>query len=102
VCVNLAEPRILMRRGREVRTGLWKRPADGPVFVGELGLKGDLIGDLRIHGGRDKAVYAYAEEDISWWEGELDRELGPGFFGENLTVRGIGLPCPSVRWIRTC
>lgn len=78
-----------MRRGREVRTGLWKRPAEGPVFVGELGLQGDLIGDLRVHGGPYKAVYAYALEDIRWWEGELDRELGPGFFGENLTVRGI-------------
>ncbi len=87
--VNLAEPRILMRRGREVRTGLWKRPAAGPVFVGELGLRGDLVGDLRIHGGRDKAVYAYAVEDTDWWEGELDRELGPGFFGENLTLRDI-------------
>jgi MOSC domain-containing protein YiiM len=89
VSVNLAEPRTLMRRGREVRTGLWKRPAERPVLVGELGLHGDLVGDLRIHGGRDKAVYAYAVEDTRWWEGELERELGPGFFGENLTVRDI-------------
>ena len=89
VSVNLAEPRTLMRRGREVRTGLWKRPAERPVLVGELGLHGDLVGDLRIHGGRDKAVYAYAVEDTRWWEGELERELGPGFFGENLTVLGI-------------
>lgn len=88
--MNLAEPRILMRRGRGVRTGLWKRPADGPVFVGELGLEDDLVGDLRIHGGRDKAVYAYDAEDIAWWEAELERDLGPGFFGENLTVSGVG------------
>ncbi len=87
--MNLAEPRTLMRDGRAMRTGIWKRPAGGPVLVRELGLEGDLIGDLRVHGGRDKAVYAYALEDITWWERELDRELGPGFFGENLTVRGI-------------
>ena len=87
--MNLAEPRTLMRRGREVRTGLWKRPADGPVFVGELSLQGDLVGDLRVHGGHDKAVYAYAVEDTAWWERDLERELGAGFFGENLTVRGI-------------
>ncbi len=87
--MNLAEPRILMRRGREVRTGLWKRPAGGPVLVAELGLQGDLVGDLRIHGGRDKAVYAYAVEDTVWWEAELGRGLGPGFFGENLTVRDV-------------
>jgi MOSC domain-containing protein YiiM len=91
VSVNLAEPRTLLRRGREVRTGLWKRPAEGPVSVGELGLEGDLVGDPRVHGGREKAVYAYAIEDTRWWEGELDRELGPGFFGENLTLRGIDL-----------
>ena len=89
VSVNLAEPRTLTRRGREVHTGLWKRPAEGPVLVGELGLRGDLVGDLRIHGGRDKAVYAYEAEDIAWWADELQRELGPGFFGENLTVRDI-------------
>lgn len=89
VSVNLAEPRVLIRRGREVRTGLWKLPAEGPVLVTELGLQGDLVGDLRIHGGREKAVYAYAAEDTGWWERELGRQLGPGFFGENLTVEGI-------------
>lgn len=100
VSVNLAEPRVLMRRGREVRTGLWKRPVDGPVLVGELGLQGDLVGDLRVHGGRDKAVYAYAVDDIRWWEDELERDLGPGFFGENLTVRGIDASGarPGERW----
>ena len=89
VSVNVAVPRVLVRRGREVRTGLWKRPAAGRVRVHELGLAGDLVGDLRIHGGRDKAVYAYAYEDTEWWEAELGRDLGPGFFGENLTLRGI-------------
>jgi MOSC domain-containing protein YiiM len=72
-----------------VRTGLWKLPVAGPVAVGELGLAGDFQGDRRIHGGRDKAVYAYAEEDIAWWEDALGRALGPGFFGENLTLRGV-------------
>jgi len=89
VSVNLAEPRTLMRRGREMRTGLWKRPAEGAVAVRELGLEGDLQADKRVHGGRHKAVYAYALEDVQWWEAELGRELGPGFFGENLTVRGV-------------
>ena len=103
--VNLAEPRTLMRRGREVPTGLWKRPVEGVVAVGSLGLDGDLQADRRVHGGGDKAVYAYAGEDTAWWEAELGRELGPGFFGENLTLRGVDVSGARIgeRWrIGTC
>lgn len=100
VSVNVARPRTLERRGHELRTGLWKLPVDGAVAVGELGLEGDFQGDLRVHGGIDKAVYAYAEEDIGWWEAQLGRPLGPGFFGENLTVRGVDVNGARVgeRW----
>lgn len=89
VSVNLAEPRTLMRRGHAMTTGLWKRPVGRSVAVGRLGLEGDLVGDKRHHGGTDKAVYAYALEDVRWWEEQLGRELGPGFFGENLTLSGV-------------
>ncbi len=100
VSVNVARERTLERRGRAVRTGLWKLPVTGPVAVGELGLDGDFQGDRRIHGGPDKAVYAYAVEDVSWWEGQLGRALGPGFFGENLTLRGVDVNGARVgeRW----
>ena len=98
--VNVAEPRTLMRRGRELPTGLWKRPVEGAVAVGPLGLAGDLHADRRVHGGHDKAVYAYASEDVEWWEGELGRDLGPGFFGENLTLRGVDVSGARIgeRW----
>ena len=100
VSVNLAEPQTLMRRGHELTTGLFKRPVDGPVSVGRLGLEGDLIGDRRVHGGPDKAVYAYALEDVEWWEQQLGRELGPGFFGENVTLRGLDVTGSHIgdRW----
>ena len=42
-----------------------------------------------MHGGPDKAVYAYAAEDTETWEADLGVALGPGAFGENLTVRGL-------------
>lgn len=98
--VNLAVPRTLTRRGRELPTGLWKRPVEGAVAVHELGLDGDLQADRRVHGGRDKAVYAYASEDVEWWEVQLGRELGPGFFGENLTLRGVDVSGAPIgeRW----
>ncbi len=89
ISVNVAEPRTLRRRGREVATGLWKRPVEGAVAVGELGLEADIQADPRVHGGAKKAVYAYAVEDVAWWEEQLGRRLGPGFFGENLTLRGV-------------
>jgi MOSC domain-containing protein YiiM len=100
VSVNVAEPRTLTRRGREVPTGLWKRPTEGAVAVGTLGLAGDLHADKRVHGGHAKAVYAYAAEDVEWWEGELGRELGPGFFGENLTLREVDVSGARIgeRW----
>ncbi len=100
ISVNLADVRTLVRRGRELQTGIWKLPAAGRVAVHELGLAGDRQVDKRVHGGYDKAVYAYAREDIDWWEGELGRELEDGFFGENLTVRGIDVSEARVgdRW----
>lgn len=50
---------------------------------------GDLIGDTEHHGGAHKAVYAYAREELDYWEAELGRSLTNGSFGENLTTRGI-------------
>lgn len=72
-----------------MRTGIFKEPVDGPVRASGSSLEGDLQADRRVHGGEVKAIYAYAREDYDWWERELGRELPPGTFGENLTVRGI-------------
>lgn len=68
-----------------------KRSVDGPVRVVPLGLETDEIADQRHHGGPDKAVYAFAGEDLDSWSVEFDRALPPGGFGENLTTRGIDL-----------
>ncbi|MER7763134.1 MOSC domain-containing protein [Streptomyces sp. NPDC097619] len=78
-------------------TGIGKRPTEGPVKVfapgpkgtAGSGVAGDDICDLRHHGGDHQAVYAYAREDLDWWEGELGRPLGGGLFGENLTTSGL-------------
>ncbi|WP_156250144.1 MOSC domain-containing protein [Pseudactinotalea terrae] len=70
-------------------TAIDKRPVPGPVVVGELGVEGDQQVDHINHGGPDKAVYAYAAEDLARWAEQLGRELGPGMFGENLTTAGV-------------
>jgi MOSC domain-containing protein YiiM len=81
VSVNVAEPRTLERNGELVRTGIWKFPVDGRVAVRGVNVEGDEQADRSAHGGRDKAVYAYAREDLDWWEGQLGRDLAHGTFG---------------------
>jgi MOSC domain-containing protein YiiM len=76
-------------RGPIRDTAIDKRPVQGAVHVGKLGLDGDRQCDTRNHGGTDKALYAYATEDSSWWADELGRDIPPGLFGENLTTQGL-------------
>jgi MOSC domain-containing protein YiiM len=87
--VNVAQMRQIQRRGELVWTGIWKHPVAGPVAVRGVNVEGDDQGDRSVHGGPDKAVYAYAREDIDWWERELGKELPDGVFGENLTLQGV-------------
>jgi MOSC domain-containing protein YiiM len=69
-------------------TAIDKRPVTGAVDVGELGIAGDRQVD-RSHGGRDAAVYVYADEDATRWAEELGREIPPGLFGENVRTAGL-------------
>lgn len=90
VSVNVGLPREVTWKGRIVSTGIWKAPVEGRVAVHTLNLDGDRQADLTVHGGADKAVYAYAAEHYDWWRQELgDPMLGWAAFGENLTTRGL-------------
>ncbi len=90
VSVNVGLPREVEWRGRRVTTGIFKSPVEGRVRARFLNLDGDRQADLSVHGGRDKAVYAYPEEHYEYWRGELPGvDLPPGSFGENLTTRGL-------------
>jgi MOSC domain-containing protein YiiM len=91
VSVNVGAVRTVEWHGRQVETAIWKSPADGRVAVRGSNLDGDDQADRRVHGGPDKAVYAYAVEDYEWWSQELGRSLEPGTFGENLTIAGVDL-----------
>lgn len=85
-------------QGAGPRSGIDKRPTDervavrppGPMHGGlGSGVAGDRIGNKKLHGGDDQAVYAYAREDLDAWEQRLGRELTNGLFGENITTAGI-------------
>ncbi|MCC6849297.1 MAG: MOSC domain-containing protein [Deltaproteobacteria bacterium] len=87
VSVNVGLPRPVAYRGATVQTGIWKHPVAGRVAIVGDNLMGDRQADLRVHGGRDKAVYGYPSEHYPWWRARLpETELSWGAFGENLTV----------------
>lgn len=94
--INVAQPAAVgTYRGKPVRSAIAKKPVVGAVSLNPQGAAGDGQADLVNHGGVDKAVYAYARADAVFWEERLNRPLGPGAFGENLTVEG--LPSDLVR-----
>ncbi len=88
--VNVGVPREVEWRTEAVETAIFKAPVSGPVAVTRLNLAGDRQADLSVHGGPDKAVYAYPGEHYSYWREELPGAALPwGVFGENLTVEGL-------------
>jgi MOSC domain-containing protein YiiM len=89
VSVNVGLPREVEWKGRKVLTGIFKSPVDARVPVRRLNIDGDRQADLSVHGGPDKAVYAYPSEHYGPWAERLGYELSPGNFGENLTTQGL-------------
>ena len=89
ISVNVGRPRpVGERRGHPVLSAIFKQPVEGRVRVAGVNLAGDEQADRSVHGGPEKAVYAYAREDIDWWE-NIHGDLPNGCFGENLTTQGI-------------
>ena len=88
--VAVGEPVDVQHNGKTVQTAIFKAPVEGPVQLRFHNLDGDRQADLTVHGGRDKAVYAYAREHYPGWAEALGRKrLKPAAFGENLTVCGM-------------
>ena len=98
--VNVGRIRTVEWHGRAVTTAIWKEPVTDRVYIGFEGLSGDEQADPRVHGGPEKAVYAYSAGDYAWWERELAAVVVPGTFGENLTVAGVdvGAAVTGDRW----
>ena len=98
--VNFGPVEMVEHHGRPVLTGIFKEPVAGPVAVLGVNLDGDDQADRDNHGGPDRAVYAYAAEDLAWWETELGRVVSPGTMGENLTTSQIDVTGASIgeRW----
>lgn len=95
--LNTGLARPLRMQGRSILSAIGKTPVSGPVAVGALGLAGDEQADPSVHGGLSKAVYAYPQEHLPYWQAQrrehgaslFDEILPPGFLGENLSLQGL-------------
>ncbi|MDH1622171.1 MOSC domain-containing protein [Pseudomonas chengduensis] len=73
------------------RSGIAKVPRQEALAVTTLGLAGDEQGDLRVHGGVEKAIHHYPREHYAAWLAELGEHpllMQPGAFGENFSTTG--------------
>jgi MOSC domain-containing protein YiiM len=90
ISLNVGLPRLVLRDGEPVSTGIFKEPITGRVMMRTLNLDGDRQADLSVHGGPSKAVYVYPAEHYDFWKREFPAmDLPWGMFGENLTTTGL-------------
>jgi MOSC domain-containing protein YiiM len=90
ISINVGRPQLVIWNGEPVSTGIFKEPLGGRVMLRTLNLDGDRQADLTVHGGPEKAVYAYPAEHYDFWKREFpDMELPWGMFGENFTTEGM-------------
>jgi MOSC domain-containing protein YiiM len=95
--VNIGKAKPLSMGGRRIMSGIGKSSVQGQLSVARLGIECDEQVELSIHGGIDKAVYAYPVEHYSFWQQQrkvhsvslFDEVLPAGFVGENLTISGL-------------
>ena len=85
--INISEPKKIIFNGKELITSIYKKPTEGSIEVTDVGLVGDRQADMKVHGGYDKAVYAYSYKHYQTWSKEMNQEYDEfGLVGENLTI----------------
>ncbi len=90
ISLNVGLPRTVNFHRQVVTTGIFKEPVKGRIKLRRLNLDGDKQADLTVHGGPDKAVYAYPMEHYDYWKKRLpNMKLPWGMFGENFTTEGL-------------
>jgi MOSC domain-containing protein YiiM len=90
ISINIGLPRTVNFQGQAVTTGIFKESVKGRIKLRRLNLDGDKQADLTVHGGLDKALYAYPAEHYDYWKKRIpNMTLSWGMFGENLTTEGL-------------
>ncbi len=90
LAVNVGLPKVVEINGKQVLTGIYKKPVQERVWLNKLALVGDGQADASVHGGEHQAVYSYPLEHYRHWKNSLNiADLPFGTFGENFTVTGL-------------
>jgi len=90
ISVNVGQPKKVLWNDQIVETGIYKEAVEGRVAVRRLNIDGDRQADLTVHGGLDKAIYAYPTEHYTFWREQFpEMDLPWGMFGENLSIEGL-------------
>ncbi len=90
VSTNIATPKVISWRGKEVKTGIYKYPVNTSIYLDKEDVAGDHVIDRRYHGGVDKACYLYAIDHYPYWKEKYPSlDWNYGMFGENLTIAGF-------------
>ncbi len=99
--ISIGTPREFEYKGRTAISAIWKSPVQGRISAQGVNLEEDDQADREAHGGFDKAIYAYASEDLQWWEQQIEQKIEHGQFGENFTTQELDVSNALVgeRWV---
>ncbi len=90
ISTNIAEPTTFLWNGKEVTTGIYKKPTNVPIYLGKEDVRGDAVSDRKVHGGEFKACYLFSSNQYPYWQNLYPNlEWNFGMLGENLTVEGL-------------
>ena len=90
ISTNIAKPTTFIWNGKEETTGIFKKPVDTPIFLGNENVKDDEVSDRKVHGGEFKACYLFSADHYPYWKNRYPHlEWNFGMLGENLTVKGL-------------
>lgn len=90
ISTNLGKEKTFIWKDKEMTSGIFKTPVDGPLKLGAYQVEGDHINNKKVHGGIDKACYGYGENHYAYWKSLYpDLEWTFGMFGENLTISDV-------------
>lgn len=90
VSVNIGEKKAVKWRGKEVFTGIFKKPVDQPIFLNKTDVDGDDVVDRKHHGGVHMACYIYSADHYPFWKEKYSNlDWSYGMFGENITIKGL-------------
>ncbi|WP_299126002.1 MOSC domain-containing protein [uncultured Winogradskyella sp.] len=90
ISTNIAQPTLFIWNGKEVTTGIYKKPTDVPIYLGKQEVRGDEVSDRKVHGGEFKACYLFSANQYQYWQNLYPNlEWNFGMLGENLTVQDL-------------